>query len=59
VYRNLEHKIHLLCEIRQHLIISRQNSDCVRLLLYQATRIKDTGWNITHVGRQPQANPVP
>jgi len=58
VYRNLEHKILLLFKIRQHLIISGQNSDCIRLLRYQATRIKDPGWNITLFGRQPQAIPV-
>ena len=55
MYRNLEHKIHLLYEIRQHLIISGQNSDCILLLRYQATRIKAPGWNITLVGCQPQA----
>jgi hypothetical protein len=58
VYHNLEHKIPLLCEIRQHLIISGQNSDYIRLLHYQATPIKDPGWNITLVGCQPQATPV-
>lgn len=58
MYRNLEHKIHFLCKIRQHLIISGQNSDCIRLLRYQATRIEDAGWNITLVGRQPQAIPI-
>jgi hypothetical protein len=55
VYRNLEHKIHLLCEIRQHLIIPGQNSDCIRLLRYQPARIKAPGWNITLVGCQAQA----
>jgi len=58
VYHNLENKIHLLCKIRQHLIISGQNSDCIRLFPYHSIRIKDPGWNITLVGCQPEAIPV-